>query len=264
MAQPAITLLTDFGLLDGYVAAMKGVILGIAPEARLVDISHMVPPQDIRSAAFILFTSYAYFPPGTVHLAVVDPGVGTERRPIAVRTRSYFLAGPDNGLFSLILEKETGWEARTIENTDLFREPVSATFHGRDIFAPTAASLCLGRPFDTIGPVCSPFIAEWSTPVRTDGMIEGEIIHIDRFGNAITNIDREMAASGIQVRWKARIGGIPDLPVLDTYGRASKGSALALIGGSGFVEIAVNMGNAASELGLHTGMKVTLLDLSSK
>ncbi|MFZ2446931.1 MAG: SAM-dependent chlorinase/fluorinase [Syntrophobacteraceae bacterium] len=257
MAAPIITLLTDFGLRDGYVASMKGVILGIAPDAAPVDISHLIAPQDVRSAAFVLFTCYECFPHRTVHLAVVDPGVGTDRGAIAVRAGSFFLVGPDNGIFSLVLRKETGWRARSLENTDFHRQPASATFHGRDIFAPVAAHLARGAPFEALGPECAPAISEWASPIRTAEGIEGEVIHIDRFGNAVTNITREMPGDlGPSERWSVSAEKASGLPVLGAYGLAAAGSALALVGSSGFFEIAVNGGNAASELGLRPGSKV--------
>jgi hypothetical protein len=260
LAEPIITLTSDFGLSDGYVASMKGVILGIAPDARLVDISHDIPPQEVRSAAFVLATCYECFPAGTVHLAVVDPGVGTERRAIAVRTRSGFFIGPDNGIFSLVLAKETGWEARSLENEDLWRNPVSAIFHGRDIFAPVAAGIARGVAFELVGPVCFPAVLEWSSPIAGRAEVEGEIIHIDRFGNCITNVTKEhLNAAGPLESWCLRAGGIEIPSILETYGRGAPGSALALVGSSGYIEIAVNQGSAASRLGLHPGTKILFL-----
>ncbi len=257
MAAKIVTLLSDFGLRDGYVASMKGVILGIAPDARLVDISHLIESQDIRSAAFVLFTSYGCFPQGTVHLAVVDPGVGTSRKAIAVRTRSFFLVGPDNGIFSLLLGQEQEWEARSLENPDFHRLPPSNTFHGRDIFAPVAASLAAGASFELFGPPCSPVICDWASPLSTSAGIQGEVIHIDHFGNAITNVTREALERQAPLdRWKASAGGGIGLPVLDAYGQATPGKSLVLAGSSGFLEIALNLGNAAAEFGLDTGSKV--------
>lgn len=254
---PTITLLSDFGLRDGYVASMKGVILGIAPSARIVDISHLVAPQDIRSASFVLFTAYRFFPAGTVHLAVVDPGVGSERKALAVRTQSSFFVGPDNGIFSLILHHEAGYEARSLENPDLRLHPVSATFHGRDIFAPAAAHLARGIAFDQLGPVTEPVTAQWSLPIETKSGLEGEIIHIDRFGNCVTNvalsaIERFAPSSG----WTVQAGNIRRLHVCLTYSQVRPGEALALEGSSGYIEIAVNRGSAAASLGLHTGAPV--------
>ncbi len=259
-----ITLLTDFGLRDGYVASMKGVILGINPEATPVDISHLIPPQDVRSAAFVLFTTYEYFPDETVHLAVVDPGVGTGRRAIAVRTPSCFFVGPDNGIFSFILRKEKNSEARVLENPRFRREPVSMTFHGRDIFAPAAAYLTRGESFESLGPVCEPVTLPWSAPVVGSRRIEGEIIHIDHFGNAITNITlEELEEQAPAQNWAVRVGETVVSSIYDTYGTGRPGEVLALAGSSGFIEIAVNQGSAADALGLKAGFKVAI-DLPGK
>lgn len=259
MAVPIITLISDFGLVDGYTACMKGVILRIAPDATLVDISHEIAPQDIRSAAFVLFTSYGCFPQGTIHLAVVDPGVGTERKAIAVRSRSGFFIGPDNGVFSLMLAKETDWEARSLENEGLWQKPVSATFHGRDIFAPVAAHLAIGLSFDLVGSVCAPADLEWSSPIVGGDKIKGEIVHVDRFGNCISNVTRgHLEVAAPLEKWSVRAGSIEIPAILNTYGGSRPGTALALVGSSGFIEIAVNQGSAAKRLGLHPGTKILL------
>jgi len=254
---PVITLLSDFGLQDGYAASMKGVILDICPDARLVDISHLISPQNIASGAFVLYATYQYFPPGTVHLAVVDPGVGAERGAIAVRTATSFFVGPDNGLFSLILKKETWWEARRLENTQFRRSPMSSTFHGRDLFAPAAAHLARGAGFSTMGPVCDAVLAHWSEPTITKGEIIGEVIHIDRFGNAITNVQSKMLEElGSLDKWTIKAGKSEVGSIKRTYGRVGAGKALALTGSSGFIEIAVNRGSAAWELKLKSGTTV--------
>jgi len=256
LSRPLITLLTDFGLQDGYVASMKGVILGICPDANLVDISHLIAPRNVRSAAFVLYSSYGYFPPGTIHLAVVDPGVGTERRAIAIRTGSCFFVGPDNGTFSLVLGKEVKWEARKLENRQLQLSPLSSTFHGRDLFAPAAAHIAQGVPFDAFGPLCDPELVEWGEPVIEKGEVRGEVIHIDRFGNAITNVMRKtLETQGPVEKWLIDTGEMTIKPIEPTYGRVGAGEVLALTGSSGFIEIAINKGNAASELGLAQGTK---------
>ncbi|MHC1725060.1 MAG: S-adenosyl-l-methionine hydroxide adenosyltransferase family protein [Syntrophobacteraceae bacterium] len=260
MTAPLITLLSDFGLQDGYVASMKGVILGISPEARMVDITHLIPPQEVRAAAFVLLASYGYFPERAVHVAVVDPGVGTGRRSIAIRSRSHIFVGPDNGIFSLVLGKETGFEARSLENPQFFHHPVSRTFHARDIFAPVAAHLACGVSFDLLGPVCDPVIPAWGAPAVLEGRIEGEIIHIDRFGNAVTNVFRaSLEEQGRAAEWTLQAGKAFVASTLDTYGQAQPGELLILTGSSGFMEIAVNQGNAALQLGLHPGSKITFL-----
>ena len=257
MNPPIITLLTDFGLQDGYVASMKGVILEICPEAKLVDISHLIAPQDVRSGAFVLYTSYEFFPKGTIHLAVIDPGVGTERCAIAIRAGSRFFVGPDNGLFSFVL-KQTGWEARKLENRQFWKSKLSSTFHGRDLFAPVAAHIARGENFDALGPACDPVFLQWSEPIVGKGEVEGEVIHIDRFGNAIINVMREtLEKQGPAENWTTRAGKTVINSIQQTYGRVAAGKALALTGSSGFIEIAINHGNAAYELGLRSGTRVT-------
>ncbi|MCE5242812.1 MAG: SAM-dependent chlorinase/fluorinase [Desulfobacteraceae bacterium] len=259
MPAKIITLLTDFGTADGYAAAMKGVILGICPEARLVDVTHLVPPQDVRAGGFILAGVHSFYPEGTVHVAVVDPGVGTERRAVAVRTSRSFLVGPDNGLFSWILKQEGFLEARLLENRDLWRREVSRTFHGRDIFAPVAAHLACGIPFESVGPLCSPLVADWASVTRTETEMRGEIIHVDRFGNAVSNITREdMSAFAPDGPCIFRIGPHTIQGISDTYGHVPPGQPLALIGSTGHVEIAVNLGNASAVLAIRTGEPLTV------
>ncbi|MCE5335393.1 MAG: SAM-dependent chlorinase/fluorinase, partial [Desulfobacteraceae bacterium] len=212
------------------------------------------------SAAFVLFTAYEYFPHGTIHLVVVDPGVGTERKPLAIRTRSHFFVGPDNGVFSLVLAREENWEARCLENPRFRREPVSMTFHGRDLFAPVAAHLACGTSFDRLGPVCSPAEPPWGAPVIGKGRIEGEVIHVDRFGNAVTNVPiKDLEEQAPAQDWTVAAGDIVITGLKGTYGQARPQEVLGLAGSSGFVEIAVNQGSAASLLGLGPGLKVQFL-----
>ncbi len=266
MSSPLITLLTDFGLQDGYVAGMKGVMLEICPDAKLIDMTHLIAPHNIRSAAFVLLSSYEYFPKGAIHLAVVDPGVGTERGAIAIRAGSYFFVGPDNGVFSLVLKKETLWEARDLENSQFRKTPLSSTFHGRDLFAPAAAHIARGVPFGSLGPPRDPAVAEWSEPIIGKGDVRGEVIHIDRFGNAIVNVRLEtLETQGPGNKWTVKAGEKVLNSIENTYGRVRAGEALALTGSSSFIEIAVNRGNAASELGLVQGTGVSFrLSSSSK
>lgn len=259
-----ITLLTDFGLQDSYAAGMKGIILGICPDARLIDISHLVPARDIRSGAFLLESVYADFPPGTIHVAVVDPGVGTGRRAIAIKTPHYFFLGPDNGIFSWIPARECSWESRSLENSEYWRPRVSRTFHGRDIFAPVAAHLARGIPFPSLGSICSPHIAEWSRVLFREFEIEGEVVHVDHFGNAITNITRDhmsrLPRNGQKI---VTAGGHCIRHHVESYGHTSPGTAITLIGSSGRLEIAVNMGNASTELGIAPGTRVIVSCSSS-
>ncbi len=249
-----ITLTTDFGTSDSFVGTMKGVIARIAPKAAVVDISHEGPAGDIRAGAFMLAAACVWFPKGTVHVAVVDPGVGSGRKAVAMRTASQFFVGPDNGVLSLALRREKVQEIRMLENEAWFLRPVSATFHGRDVFAPVAAHLSRGVPMRKLGPAAKDYARlEWPEPRRGRGHIAGEVIYIDRFGNAITNVDcpflRELGAGRLEVfldaKRRCEVGAY--------YLAVEAGQAVAVSGSSGFLEIAVNGGNAAKALGLRVG-----------
>lgn len=188
-----ITLTTDFGTSDGYVAAMKGVMLSIHPDARLVDVTHEIDPQDVMEAAFVLRTTTPFFPPGTVHLVVVDPGVGTDRRAVAVRSGDQWFVGPDNGVFPLVLDDKEPDEIRVLDNPDAWRSGTpSTTFHGRDIFAPVAAHLDAGRAPEDIGSSANDLRPlRWAMPITDSHSVQGYVAHVDRFGNCITNIRRK-------------------------------------------------------------------------
>ncbi len=241
-----ITLTTDFGAADWFVGSMKGVILGINPQTTVVDITHEVPAGDIRAGAFALMAGYRSFARGTVHVAVVDPGVGGPRAALAVRTASCVFVGPDNGVLSWALRWEKVEEVRRLENADYFRHPVCPTFHGRDVFAPVAAHLSKGVKFDALGPLTGEWVNQpWPEPTAHGG----EIIYIDRFGNAITNL-REAATAVI-------VGG-QEIPVRPFYQAVPAGQPLALISSTGLLEIAVNGGCAARGLGLKVGHVVNL------
>lgn len=260
MERPIITLTTDFGLRDAYVASMKGVILGICPEARLVDVTHLVPPQDIQAAAYILESARRSFPKGTIHLAVVDPGVGTNRKGILVKVDGQVLVGPDNGLFSLILRKRDYAEACYLEVRDYWLPEVSRTFHGRDIFAPVAAHFARGVSAEAFGPPAVPQVSPWSFPVKEGpDLVRGEVIAIDHFGNCVTNITveefGEMPRSG---EWTAEIASRRDIPVLETYADVDPGIPVAVLGSGGCLEIAVNLGSAAAILDIERGAWVWL------
>jgi S-adenosyl-L-methionine hydrolase (adenosine-forming) len=245
--RPIITLFTDFGTSDGYVGEMKGVMLSRTPDAHLVDVTHDIPPQDVESGRLALARVWRRFPQGTVHLAVVDPGVGSERRAIAVASDGRHLVGPDNGLLSPALLAGT---ARVV--TLPVPGGASATFHGRDVFAPAAADLARGAPLEALGPeIVDPVIRRTPEPRRMpDGGLLGEVIAIDRFGNAITNLVGRRAAC-VEVE-DAR------LPVHRTYAEVPSGSPLALVGSTGLVEIAVRDGSAAVLLGLRRGTAVVM------
>jgi S-adenosylmethionine hydrolase len=246
-----ITLLTDFGTADGYVAAMKGVIAARTPAVPVDDASHDIAHGDVSAAAAALAHYWQIWPPGTVHVVVVDPGVGSARRAIAVRAHDRFGIAPDNGVLEPMLAcADTVHE---IVDEALFRHPVSATFHGRDIFAPVAAYLAAGGLIESVGPRIADAIRINSPlPVHHRDRIEGVVVHVDHFGNLITNIRGDDVAGAVHVViGEHRIG-----PVHCTYSDVEAGQAVALIASSGFLEIAVRDGNAARALGLTRGAAV--------
>src|SRR5919199_222420 len=193
-----ITLLTDFGVADAYVGVMKGVILGIAPEVTAVDLCHEVPPQDVRAGAFLLMAAYAYFPAGTIHLAVVDPGVGTERQIVAVRAGEHYFVGPDNGLLRWAVDRAGGAAAIVaVENPEYRLSQVSTTFHGRDMMAPAAAHLARGVPLEALGPAVPRLAGEpFPEPQRRGNALAGRVIYVDRYGNCITNLPSPALRNG--------------------------------------------------------------------
>lgn len=258
-----ITLTTDFGLVDPYVAAMKGVILGIAPRCAIVDVSHEIPPQHVAGAGFMLESVLPYFPAGTVHVVVVDPGVGTERLPIAVETPSGFLVGPDNGCMTSPLVALSVLDARTgrlltgaravrIDKRAMMGLVVSSTFHGRDIFAPVAARIASGAKLEAVGPALSRLTVLPSVePVTAGDLIRGEIIHVDRFGNLISNI----RGSAVSPDADVTIEGHTLHGLTTTY---QERDLSALVGSTGYVEIAARNGSAAGLLGLGVGASVLI------
>ena len=257
-----LTLTTDFGSKDAYVAAMKGVILQSCPEARLVDVTHEVAPQDVMEAAFVLRQAVPFFPEETVHLVVVDPGVGTERRPVALRAGDHFFVGPDNGLFSLVLDGEPPEALVALDAPDHWRTPEpSSTFHGRDIFAPAAAHLAAGRPLEALGsPIDALDTLRWALPITDAQGIQGWTVHVDHFGNCITNIPHtlfEKHRDGRPVKCYA--GGTILSGVAPTYGAVAEGEPLLVFGSSGFLEVAVSGGNASKLLGIQKGESVNVV-----
>jgi S-adenosylmethionine hydrolase len=256
---PVIALTTDFGTRDWFAGTMKGVILGINPRAEVVDLTHEIAPGDIRSGAFALNAACHFFPKGTIHVAVVDPGVGSSRRAITVQTTDYIFVGPDNGVLSWALAKQEIKAGHELENADYFLPDVSATFHGRDVFAPVAAHLSRGVPVRKLGPRLKEFVLlPWPEAVRNRRGIEGEVIFIDRFGNAITNIPTTAFAQLRRARAAVFLGGKCVCPLGDFYESVPKGKPVAVPGSSGFIEIAINGGNAAQRLRLHCGEALTL------
>ena len=297
-----ITLITDFSLADGYVGAMKSVILSIAPQATIVDISHAVPAQDLRSAAWILYTTYDTFPEGTIHCVIVDPGVGSQRRAIAVEAGVYTFVAPDNGLLSAdklrpyVLAQEPLHMAVELTNPRFHRRPVSNTFHGRDIFAPAAAHVARGVSLAELGTPIDQLVT-WPLPRpegRSEGSLVGHILHIDHFGNCITDLRlrseedvlilTNLPSEGVgAVREPARLSSA-EAPLLliprpqvcigvgevalqgishgrslsATYADGPPGEPLALVGSSGHLEIALVGGSAARALGLRVGDSITV------
>jgi S-adenosylmethionine hydrolase len=258
---PVVTLLTDFGSSDAFVGVMKGVILGICPRARVVDLCHEVPPQDLETAAFLLDTAYRYFPPGAIHLAVVDPGVGGERRAVAVQAADYFFVAPDNGLLSYVLEAGEPKAAVAITNPAVMLHPVSRTFHGRDLFAPAAAHLAAGMALEELGPPVTGLRRfEVSRPALTRDRIEAHVIHCDRFGNAITDLDertlREWLGEQDERHLVVRADAAEVRGLAPSYVAAGEGQPLAILGSSGRLEVAVNGGSASVRYGLARGQAV--------
>ncbi|NES94314.1 MAG: SAM-dependent chlorinase/fluorinase [Desertifilum sp. SIO1I2] len=260
MKTPKImTLLSDFGTTDPYVGVMKGAIARINPSVTVIDLTHDLPPQNLQAARFCLLSSYAYFPQGTVHVAVVDPGVGSSRRAIALQLPGAFLIGPDNGLFSGILAQEPILAAVELTNPRYWRTPdVSQTFHGRDIFAPAGAHLASGVPMAELGRAIAPEtlvqlpLADYR---QEPDRIQGTLQYIDRFGNLITNIPGDLVSG------KSWFVKLADQKIQGdrTYASSPVGSAIALVGSHGYIEIAVNQGNAQQQLQLDWGATIQVM-----
>lgn len=263
---PTIAVMTDFGIKDGNVGVMKGVVWGICPDARIADISHMIAPQNIREAGLVLARSAPYFPSGTIHLVVVDPGVGTLRRPLAARIDSSFFVGPDNGVISLWLEKALSQGATAefvwLDRDQYWRREVSHVFHGRDIFAPVAAHLASGVPLQMLGtPIEDPVVLQLPKPQRRDQWLEGEVIHIDHFGNIASNIlfadlgDAREHMDLIEVQ----LGAMHIVGLVRTFGERPAGETIALVGSTGNVIVSIVNGNAAANLGVRVGDPFSVL-----
>jgi S-adenosylmethionine hydrolase len=254
-----ITLTTDFGLDDWFVGTMKGVIASVAPEARTIDLTHQLPPGNIRAGAFALAASYRFFPKGTIHVAIVDPGVGGARKAIVVQTGNYRFIGPDNGLLSWALRAERVLAIHSLQNDACFLKPVSRTFHGRDIFAPVAAHLSRGVPLQKLGPPLEDFSRlPWPEPQPLRHGLQGEILYLDHFGNAITNLDQSALRSIGSGRLHVRLPDKRTCPVTEFYQAVPPGRSAAVIGSSGFLEIAINGGSAARRLRLLVGQTIVL------
>ena len=245
-----VTLLTDFGQKDAFVGVMKGVLLGRNPQLAIVDLTHDVEPGDRLAAAFHLRSALPYFPPGTVHVVVVDPGVGSERRILVAKIGSQLVLAPDNGLLSPLLER--GARARALEDPSLRLDRVSRTFHGRDVFAPAAAALASGSDPEAVGPLVEPLRDDslWPSPrIHADG-IDGCVVHVDRFGNLISNIEGRSLGGESGV---LRLAECWEGPLAGTYASAATGQTVAVISSTGLVEVAVRDGSAAEVHGLRRG-----------
>ncbi len=255
---PLITLTTDFGEGSPYVAAMKGVILSINPAVRIIDVTHAIPPQDVRRGAIVLDEVTPLYPPGTLHIAVVDPGVGTSRQIVYAEIGDHRYLGPDNGLFSRLAARLKPTKIRAITEERLFRRPVAPTFHGRDIMAPVAAHLTLGVDPDSLGPPVAALVAlEWPGARKVANRIEGQVTAVDSFGNLVTNISREMLAG---VATDETVGVLCDEHEtrgnLQAYAEQPPMTLIALIGSNDFLEIAIVDDSAAIMLGVGVGAPV--------
>ena len=254
---PIVTLTTDFGNADGYVAQMKGVLLSICPELRVVDLSHEVPPQEVSAGAFLLETASSAFPAGTIHLAVVDPGVGTARRRLVVRTERHTFVLPDNGLVSRILDREPRYGAWALEAAHYRRGAVSTTFEGRDVFAPAAAWLARGVAPDRFGPEVRDPQRLPATLTPCPGENHVPVVWVDRFGNVVLDVTRSALPTDAALRVRTPAGELHGLA--RTYADGEPGEALLLFGSAGYLEIAVRDGRADRTLGLAVGDRVSLL-----
>jgi len=259
-AAPVVTLTTDFGTRDTFVGVMKGVILRAAPDARLVDLTHEVPPQNVVAGAHALASATRWFPPGTIHVAVVDPGVGTQRRALLVETADGWLVGPDNGLLSLAAPVTAIRRIYDVSRSRVRLRPVSRTFHGRDVFAPVAAALAsgadprtLGKPTRTISRLRAP------APRRRGARLVGEVLWTDGFGNLATNVGRvHLAGAAFRARRLSITIGTQVLPLRSSYASVPPGRALALVNSSDLLEIAVNRGSAAERFAAGPGTRVVV------
>ncbi len=233
-------------------------MLSVSSRLRMVDVTHEIPPGDIQAGAFALSSSCRFFPPGTIHLAVVDPGVGSSRAAIVVKTTNFTFIGPDNGLLSFALADEEIESIHQIDNTALFLQPVSRTFHGRDVFAPTAAHIARGLPLAEVGkPLTNYTKLEWPVPRAESNRLLGQIVYIDKFGNAITNLPANMVEDASPAPTKVILYNGTSIPIGHYYNQTTKGSAIAVMGSTEYLEIAINGGHASSLLGLKVGDAIT-------
>jgi S-adenosylmethionine hydrolase len=262
--RPIVTLTTDFGINDHFVGTIKGVILNIVPDAEIVDISHAVQAFDILDGALTIAQAYSYFPSETVHLVVVDPGVGTERRALVVKTEKHTFVAPDNGVLSLVYGREERLHVRKIDAEHYYLQPVSKTFHARDIFAPVAASLAKGVDTEKFGEIITDFVRfNAPKPKAIDGTtLRGVVLKIDRFGNLITNItphDAPMLFQLDPLPFKITVGKREITDIKTTYSEGAPGEVFGILGSMGYLEIATNRGAAAQLVGTGKGSEVNVV-----
>lgn len=262
MKPPIITFTSDFGYADWFTGVVHGVLHDLCPEARVIDLTHDVKPGHVERAAFILEAAAPDFPPGTIHLAVVDPGVGTDRRGLAVGAHGQWFVGPDNGLLEWAF-RDPAYEARALTEARWFREPVSRSFHGRDVFAPVAAHLAAGAALEGFGPrVTDPVRVAPPPPRAEDGVLRGRVMFVDRFGNALTNLREDAVRAAFpgvpDERLEVKAGGRVIRGLVRTYGDAPRGALVALMGSSGRLEISVVEGDVAWRYGIGAGDPVSL------
>ncbi len=256
---PLIVLCSDFGG-GPFVGLMKGVILGICPQALLVDLAHDIPPQDVRAGALVLEQALSVFPAGTIHLAVVDPGVGGQRRAILVEALNQFFVGPDNGIFTPVLLADSQARVWELNNPAFFRHPLSATFHGRDIFAPVAAHLAWGlSPGELGSPAREPVLLDWPLPFRRGDTLVGQVLGADRFGNLQTNLSRAQVEGFLAGRpAQVSLAGLVVKGLSQTYAQAAPGGLVALFNSLDRLELAQNLGDARRAMGLEAGRELGL------
>jgi S-adenosylmethionine hydrolase len=260
-----ITLTTDFGMQDVHVGAMKGVMHCIAPAAQMIDISHDIPPQDIQHGGFVVMTAYAFWPTNAIHLIVIDPGVGSERRAIAVQTTRGIFVAPDNGVLSYVLARERVIEATSLTNSHYWHHPVSPVFHGRDIFGPAAAHLAAGVDLAVLGsPLSDEELIRFPVPMperHADGRITAHVQHIDGFGNCTTDVPGDWVRA--RSHWQVAVGKHVIDEIAHTFSDVPAGAVVALVDSTDFVAIAVRNGNAARTLNLSIGSTVALTPKSA-
>jgi S-adenosylmethionine hydrolase len=258
LSVPVITLTTDYGTSDHLVGVLKGVILTILPTAQIVDISHHVTPYDVLDGALTIVGAYRYFPPRSVHVVVVDPGVGTDRRPILASAEQHYFVAPDNGVLSMVYERDPGVIVRHVTAEHHFRNPVSSTFHGRDIFAPVAAWLAKTYQTEAFGePITDYTRFTLPKPKASESSLKGVVLRVDVFGNLMTNFTAEdLAAANGQIN--LQVNGKAVNKLIETFAQGAPGEPAILVGSSGFLEIVANKGNAGRLLGASRGAEVTL------